>query len=56
MNLNVDPNVEYELTDVELYEEEQIILNGELTIRGEEMYESVKQMVYDEVDGKWISI
>ena len=47
---------EVELSEDELYEESQIVLFGELTTRGQELYESMSEMVYDEVDGKWIEI
>lgn len=47
---------EVELSEDELYEESQIVLFGELTARGQELYESMSEMVYDEVDGKWIEI
>ena len=47
---------EVELSEDELYEESQIILFGELTAYGEELYESISEMFYDEVDGKWIII
>ena len=52
----LEPNVEIEMNEEDLYCESQIVLFGELTSYGEEYYENSKELYYDEVDGKWISI
>lgn len=51
-----EPNIDIEMDEIDSYCESQIVLFGELTSYGEELYESSKELFYDEEDGKWISI
>ena len=55
--MNLEPPLEENYTDTDLYEMEQIVIYGELTPYGEELYElSMKEYSYDEIDRKWVEI
>lgn len=51
-----DPEIDTEYNDEDQWIEEQIVYNGELTAYGEELYESTKTRVYDEIQGEWIHV
>lgn len=51
-----DPEIDIEYNDEDQWIEEQIVYNGELTGYGEELYESTKTRVYDELQGEWIYV
>lgn len=52
----LEPNHYEEVNEIDEYIESQIIIWGELTSYGEELYEQSKELVYDEVQQKWISL
>lgn len=57
MNLDgKDPQVEIELNETDEWCESQIVLFGQLTSYGEELYEATKEEVYDEKKGEWIYV
>ncbi len=52
----LEPNIIDEVDEIDEYIESQIVIWGELTSYGEEMYEESKEQYYDEVQQKWISL
>ena len=57
MNLDgKDPIIREELSEDELWENSQIVVNGKLTPYGEMLYEASKLEVYDEESGEWILV
>lgn len=50
----LEPNIIDEVDEIDEYIESQIVIWGELTSYGEEMYEESKEQYYDEVQQKWI--
>ena len=52
----LEPNIINEVDEIDEYIESQIVIWGELTSYGEEMYEESKEQYYDEVQQKWISL
>ena len=51
-----DPQIEEDYSETDLYIRTQIVMNGELTEYGEELYEKSKDYVYDEKTEEWILI
>lgn len=56
MEQRLEPKYYEEVDEIDEYIESQIVIWGELTSYGEEMYEESKEQYYDEVQQKWISL
>ena len=49
-----DPTIEEDIDDITLWEQTQLVINGQLTEYGEKAYEQSKDWYYDEKSEEWI--
>lgn len=51
-----DPQIQEEQDEIDNYLSSTIIINGQLTDYGEELYEQSREYHFDEISGEWIII